>query len=184
METKSRSLFNNALIYGLITAAISIVFSVITYILDVPFKSPVMYLGMLILLGGLVYGTIQYKNQVLGGYISFSKAFLSGFLILLVAAVISTLYSYVFMTIIDPSYLEKIIAQTMEETEKSLLEKGIPEDQMEPALAMTRKFMSPGIMTVMALVMNLFSGAIMSLIAALIIKKEDKSFNGQLKNIE
>lgn len=184
METKPRSLFNNALIYGLLTAAVSIAFSIITYALDVPFKSPVMYLSFIILIAGVVYGTLQYRNNTLNGYISFGNAFLSGFFIILVAIVISTIYSYVFMTFIDPSFLEKIIEQSMEQAEAKMLEKGLSEDQMEPALAMTRKMMSPVWMTIMGLISNLIFGSIIALIAAIFTKKEDKTFQGQFKDVQ
>ena len=184
METKPRSLFNNALIYGLFTAAISIVFSILTYILDVPFKSPLMYFSFIILLGGIIYGTLQYKNNYLGGYMSFGKAFLSGFLIVATASVITSVYSYVFFTFIDPAYLERIISQTLEQTQAKLVEKGMSDDQMEPALAMTRKFMTPMIMSIFAIIYSLLFGAILSLITAAILKKEDKSFEGQFKNVE
>lgn len=183
METKPRTLFNNSLIYGLLTAAVSIVFSILTYILDVPFKSPVMYFSFVILLAGILYGTFQYRNVNLGGYISFGKAFLSGFLIVITASILSSLYTYIFLTFIDPGYLEKIIQVTMEQTEAKMAEKGVPADQMEPALAMTRKFMNPAIMTVMGILSSALFGAILSLISAAIIKKEDKSFDGQFKDV-
>jgi len=184
METKPRSLFNNSLIYGLLTAAISIVFSVFTYLLEVPMKSPVMYFSLVILLAGLIYGTLQYRNTTLGGYISFGNAFLSGFIIVLVASIVSSIYSYIFLTFIDPSYLERIIQQSLEQTEAKMIEKGISEEQMEPALAMTRKFMSPIMMSVMGILSSAFFGAILSLITAAFVKKEDKSFDGQFKDVQ
>jgi len=184
METKPRSLFNNALIYGLLTAAASIAFSVVTYALDVPFKSPVMYLSFIILLAGIIYGTLQYRNNSLGGYISFGQAFLSGFFIVLISMVIATLYSYVFMTFIDPSFLEKIIEQTLEQTEAKMLEKGLSEDQMAPALEMTKKFMTPLWMTISGFLMNIIFGAIIAVVSAAFTKKENKSFESQFKDVQ
>lgn len=184
METKPRSLFNNSLIYGLLTAGISIVFSVLTYLLDVPMKSPVMYFSFVILLAGIIYGTMQFRDVSLAGHISFGKAFLSGFLIVLIASLVSSIYSYIFLTFIDPAYLERIIQQTMEQTEAKMLEKGLSEEQMESALAMTRKFMSPLIISVMAILTSALFGAILSLISAAFLKKEDKSFDGQFKDVQ
>lgn len=184
METKSRSLFNNALIFGLLTAAVSVVFSVITYIIDLPYGSPVMYLSFVILLGGMLYGTLQYRNNYAGGYISFGNAFLSGFLIVLVAAFISAVYSYVFTSFIDPAFLEKIVEMTMEKTETDLISKGLSEEQIEPALAMTRKMMSSTAISIMAFLSSALVGAIVALIAAIFVKKEDTSFDGQFKNVE
>lgn len=184
METKPRSLFNNALIYGLLTAALSIAFSIVTYALDVPFKSPIMYLSFIFLLAGIVYGTMQYRDKTLGGYISFGKAFQSAFLILVIAVVLTTIYSYIFMTIIDPSFVEKIAEQALEKAETDMISKGISEDQMGPALEMTKKFLTPGMMTIMGLLSNLVFGAILSLISAAFTKKENKSFESQFKDVE
>jgi len=183
METQPRSLFNNALIYGLLTAAFSIVFSILTYILDLPYKSPIMYFSFVILLAGIIYGTSQYRNNYLGGYISFGKAFLSGFIIVLVSAFATSLYTFIFFTYIDPAYLEKIITQAMDETETKMIAKGLTNDQIEPALAMTRKFMSPGMMSAFSILGSALFGAILSLIAAAFLKKEDKSFDGQFKDV-
>ncbi len=179
METNSRTVFNNSLIYGLITAAISIVFAVFAYILDIPQQSPIMYFSFVILLAGMIYGTVQYRNKYSGGYISFGKAFISGFLIVIIAAVISSIYSYIFLTFIDPSYLDKIVEQAMEKAEKSMMDKGLTDEQMEPGLAMTRKFLSPGIMSFFVVIYSALIGAIFALISAAIIKKEDKSLKGQ-----
>ena len=184
MEPKARTLFNNSLIYGLLTAAISIVFSVITYLLDLQMNNPVMYFSFVILLAGIIYGTMQYKNVSLGGYISFGKAFLSGFLIVLIASVISSIYSYIFLTFIDHAYLERIIQQSMDKAEADMVKKGLSGDQIEPALAIARKFMSPIAMSAMAILSSAFFGAILSLITAAFVKKEDKSFDGQFKDVE
>jgi hypothetical protein len=184
MEPKPRTLFGNALIYGLLTAAISIVFSVLTYILDVPFKSPVMYFSVVILLAGIIYGTFQYRNIYLAGYIDFGKAFVSGFLIVLVASLITSIYTYIFFTLIDPAFHEKIVQQSLEEAEAKMAEKGLSADQMESAFSVQRKFMSPLVMTIFSFLGSLVMGAILSLIAAVFIKKVDKSFDGQFKDVQ
>ena len=184
METKPRTLFNNALIYGLLTAVVSIAFSVLTYVLDVPFKSPVMYFSFIILIAGVVYGTLQYRNIYSGGYLSFGKAFLSGFFIVLTAIIITTIYTYVFMTIIDPSFLDKVVEQSLEQAETKMMEKGLSEDQMGPALEITKKMMSPAWLTIMGLISNLIFGSIIALIAAIFTKKEDKTFQSQFKDVQ
>ena len=72
----------------------------------------------------------------------------------------------------------------MAETESKMLEKGLSDEQMEPALAMTRKFMSPGIMSLFSILGNAIFGAILALISAAFLKKEDKSFDGQFKDLQ
>jgi predicted membrane protein len=102
----------------------------------------------------------------------------------MIAAFTTAIYSYVFLTFIDPSYLERIIAQALEETETKMLEQGLSEEQIEPGLAMTRKFMSPAMMSTFSVLGSALFGAILSLLAAAFLKKEDKSFNGQFKDVQ
>jgi predicted membrane protein len=125
---------------------------------------------------------IQYRDNLPGGFISFGKAFTSGFLIVLISAIIASLYTYIFLVFIDPAYLQKIIEQSMDDAQAKMVAKGLSEEQMEPALAMTRKFLNPTFMSIIALVSSAIVGAILSLIAAAFLKKEDKSFDGQFKN--
>ncbi|MCK4751617.1 MAG: DUF4199 domain-containing protein, partial [Bacteroidales bacterium] len=60
------------------------------------------------------------------------------------------------------------------QTEK-LMERGISEEAMDQAMAMTAKFMKPGIMLAMASAFSLFIGAILSLIIAAIFKKDEST---------
>lgn len=180
MEPQSRTLPQNALIFGLITGLLTIAFSVLAYVMDLPYKSPVMYLTFVILIAGMIYGNLTYRNKFAGGYLSFGKAFLSAFLILMVSAILTTLYSYIFMYYIDPGYFSKIVEQSMEEASDKMSAKGLSQEQIDASLSMMTKMMKPGNMILISLISNVVVGSILSLIAAFATKKEDKTFNAQV----
>ena len=59
-----------------------------------------------------------------------------------------------------------------EEMEK----KGIPDDQIDKAMEMSKMFMSPGAMFVLGLLGSILIGFILSLIIAAIVKKDKAVF--------
>ncbi len=176
MEKKQRSLFMNSLVYGLITGGGLILFSLLLYIMDAPYKSPLGYLGIVIMIGGMIWGTIQHKNVNMNGYLSYGQAFLSCFLIAIIATALSSVYTYLFYTFFDPQALANIIDKAVEEAELKMESQGMSSDQMDAALGITKKFLSPVAMSLMGLVMNSIFGAIIALIAAAFLKKEENVF--------
>ena len=80
----------------------------------------------------------------------------------------------IFSNVIEPDFYAKMA----EYQEQVMLEKfpDMPEEQLEKALEMTQKFSSPGMMAAFALGGSLLFGLIISLIAGLILKKEETAF--------
>jgi hypothetical protein len=181
METKPRTMFNSALIYGLFTGIAYIGLALVMYIGDMDPKNPIAYVGFVILIGGIYWGTVQYRNKSLNGYISYGQAFLTGLLIAVIATVISSVYTYAFYTFFDPAAHTKMVEMGIEKARESMMDKGMSDEQIESGLNISRSFMSPMAMALMSLLFNTLIGGVISLITAAIIKKEDKSFEGQFK---
>lgn len=169
MEKKNTSLFVNALIWGVIIGLVSVVYSVILYMLDQALNTMLGYLGFIIIIAGLAVAMKSYRDNVLDGILPFGKAFGFGVLIVLVSAVITGIYGYLLYTVIDPDLMGKVMdAQT-----EKMLERGLSEDQVEQALEVSRRFMKPAFMFISGLVTNLLIGVVLSLIMAAIFKKEE-----------
>jgi hypothetical protein len=64
----------------------------------------------------------------------------------------------------------------MQISEEKLLSRGMSDELVEQSLVMSRKFMTPAIISIMAFVMTVFVGAVLSLILAVIVKKEPNPF--------
>ena len=123
----------------------------------------------------LVYLMIQYRNVHLGGYASFGQIFV---LVLVSAGIISTLigslYQYLLFTVIDPGLIDqvKIIAE-----ERIMSNSRIPESMYDDLLERIDKTTNVGYMVKVALIAGPIVNAIIGLIVAAFIKKEEDVVN-------
>ena len=170
MENQSASVKKIALNYGVLLALLSIVLQVISYVLDAHIDRPwwLTVLQLLISVGVIAYGIKAYKTSN-AGYLTVGQALKTGLAISLVAGVIAVIFNFIFINYIDPDFVQK----TLDFTREQMIEQNpnMTEEQMESAMSMSAKFMSPIFMSAIAMLATLFFGFIISLIAGLIMKK-------------
>ena len=170
MENKNTSVFLNALIWGVITGLVLIVYSVILYMVDKVFDPTLGYLRYLILVAGLVVAVISYRDNVLEGEISFGKALGFGVLICVISGFLGAIYNYLLYTLIDPDLQGKLFEFAMNKS----LERGATESQLEPALPLIKILTGPIVTSIGELLNTALVGTILSLIVAAIFKKESE----------
>jgi hypothetical protein len=175
MEEKPRSSTTHGLYYGLTTGAVLIVFSLLLFITNLYLNKWLSTVGYAILLGGMIWGTMEYRKKYLNGFMSYGQAFGLGFKIGLFAGILGAIYMFFFAQFINPGFTQELLDQTREQ----MMERSgdMSEEQMEQAIAISAKFMSPPMMAVWSLLYYIVFGAIASLITAIFLKKEDKSLN-------
>lgn len=170
MDTQKASVKKIALNYGLILSLLSIVITVILFVtnnhIDRPWWSSV--LSFLVMLAVIIYGLKAFKAAN-GGFMSLGEALKTGLAISLVAGIVGALFNYLFVTVIEPDFVEKMLDFTRDRMYEQ--NPNMTEEQAEMALSMSEKFMSPGIMSAFAVIGSLFFGFIVSLIAGLIMKQ-------------
>lgn len=167
MEEKSVSIWKSTMISGLYLAIATILISVVFYVIGNPFSKTSQYLSYALFLAGILWGQISYKKE-LGGFATYGQVFLAGLLTMVFASIISSIYTYLLYTVIDPSLQEQLRLYT----EEQMIAQGrVPEGQMEAALEMTAKFQTPTMMVVFGIFGGSLIGAIISLITAIFIKK-------------
>ena len=170
MEKKNTSVVLNALIWGVIIGLISIVYSVILYMLNQTFNRALGYAGIIIMIVGLAIAMKSYRDNILDGMLPFGKAFGFGVLIVVFASLLGSIYTYLLYTVIDPGLQEKML----EFAADKMLESGrVPEAQLDQALEFSKKFMSPTYLTVSGFIFSCLGGTVISLIMAAIFKKEE-----------
>ena len=173
MESKSNSMYKSAMTSGLIVGIALVVFSLIIYMMGV-IKPPfyVSIIQYVIIIGGIVYGTIKFRDEDLGGEISYSKALGFGVLICVFASIISGIYTILLMTVIDPEFMNKL----MSVMEAELVSKGMPEEQIEASLKIMSKMQSPIFMAISTVIGFAFMGTVFSLVTSAFLKKEKSIF--------
>lgn len=161
----------NAFTHGMITAALLILFSLLTYALDMMQNRALGFVTFILLVGGMYYGTKTYRDRYLNGFISYGKAFTSTFTIALIASVVLAVYIFLFYKFFDPDMVQVI----REEAEQEMLRRDpeISDQELEMALSWTQRFTTPGWMAVFGFITNAVVSIILALIISVFLKKED-----------
>ncbi len=162
---KKNSLFNASLTYGVLTAIGLIMIALMVYLFDLTGVRWISYLSYIVLLAGIILGTIKYRNDDLGGFISFGKAFGFGTLVSVFAAFISGLFMYIFYQYLAPDAMEQI----RQATEEAVINANPNVTDQE--LDLILRFTSPLVMFISGLFFTTLIGAIFSLVTAAFIKK-------------
>ncbi len=169
METQTASVKKIALPYGLLLSLTTIVLSVIVYVMGMTYDQPwwQSLLNFVAMVGFIVYGIKAYKHDN-ESYLSLGEALKMGLAIALVAGLIGSIFSYLFVTVIEPDFAVNML----EATRVKMINDNpdMTQEAMDMALGMTEKMMSPGILVAFSIVASLFMGFIISLIAGLIMK--------------
>ena len=169
MEKKNPSVLVNALNWGVIIGLVSIVYSVILYMLNKTFSQALGYAGIIIIIAGLAFAMKSYRDNVLDGILPFGKAFGFGMLIVVVAGLLGAIFTYLLYAVIDTGLSEKM----MEFTTEKMLKRGVPEAQLDLFLERAAKFQKPIPMAIAGLITSVLGGVVLSLIMAAIFKKEE-----------
>ncbi|MFT4664221.1 MAG: hypothetical protein ACI8YQ_002723 [Polaribacter sp.] len=123
----------------------------------------VQYINYAIWIGAPILAIRAHKSEDLGGYISFGRAFLTGFATNLIIGLISAVWTYIFFTILAPEALDILLEGTLSQ---------MPEDQAEQSEDIMKMVFTPGLMAGMVVFMSLFIGTIVSLITGLVVKND------------
>lgn len=181
MEKESVSIWKSALTYGSYLGLISIAISVVIWAGGF-LESMGLFGGVFIGLGSFIITFIvlfifakSYRNKELGGYVSFGEIFKFAILVILVSTVISIIYTYIFHAFIDPGYMEKLMAVMQQKTLDFMESKGVPEAQMDKAIEKFKEIPTMAKTLRQAALSGLISGAIISLIVAAIVKKNEEN---------
>jgi hypothetical protein len=169
MEKKNPSVLINALNWGVIIGLVAIVYSVILYMLNLTFNQALGYASVIIIIAGLAIAMKNYRDKVLDGVLPFGKAFGFGILIIIVAALLGTIFTYLLYAVIDTGLSEKMLEYTSEK----MLARGLPESQLDLVLERAEKFQKPLPIAITGFISSVLGGVVLSLIMAAIFKKEE-----------
>jgi hypothetical protein len=173
METQKCSLLKSSMNYGLITGLIVIVYSLILYFTGLHLNQTMGYLTIAIIAVCIYFCSKQYRDTINNGAITFGQAFSLGILIGIFTAILLSFFTFLELTFIDPTIVDK----QLEIMQEKLLTKGLSEDQVEQAIIMSKKWMTPGKMFIMSILTFAFYSAIISLVTSALLKKDKNPFD-------
>ena len=172
MENQQMPTKKIALNYGLILGLISILFHVILFALgkhlDQDWKMSVLSIAITAVV--TVLGIKKFKESN-NGLLSLGQGLKTGIAIVMISAVVYIIYTMIFMFVISPESAE----HALEIARQKLMENPSMTDEIiEQSLEMQKKFSAPAFLIPIMLIMSLFIGFVISLIATLIMKKTDE----------
>ncbi|MFO7843917.1 MAG: DUF4199 domain-containing protein [Bacteroidales bacterium] len=179
MEEKSNSVFKPALNYGLMLGLALVIIAVLLFIFNLHLENYTNYIYYVFIIAFLIWGVKSYRDKNLNGIISYGKALGMSTVIVLIGSLIFGVYTYLLVTVIDPDYIEKMMALA----EEQLLKQGIPDDQIEMGLSLQKKMMSPFLMSFFSFLGMMFWGFIIALITSAILKKQGDPYQSAMQDI-
>jgi len=175
MEEKAKgSFWKAALIYGAILGVVGILLSLVIYFLNASTVGWAGWLTILISIGVLAYCLVAYRNEYLGGYATYGQIFLMGLMIAIISSILMTVYTYLLHTVIDPDLMEKM---RLAAEERITSNRRIPESMYDELFEKMERRMTISRVTRMAMIAGTIFNAILSLIIAAFVKKEENPVN-------
>jgi phosphoglycerol transferase MdoB-like AlkP superfamily enzyme len=178
VEESSVSFWPTAIRYGLIGGLVLVVYTLIGNMTGFTIPSSIMgglilmVIGFLFIIGIAMFAIKAHRDQDLKGNISFLRAFLVGLVALVIAGLISSAFNVLYMTIIDPNYVDN----AMEKMEEMFTSLGMDESMMETQLEAARERMTIGSMIKNGLLWGNVLNAVFAAIIAAIMKRMPAPF--------
>ncbi|HNX67152.1 MAG TPA: DUF4199 domain-containing protein [Bacteroidales bacterium] len=167
METTT-SIWKSCFKYGIILGLVSVVLSVLFYVMDLMFASWVFLPIIIVTLVALFLLQRSYRDTYENGYITYGRALGSGVVMLLYSAIVGAIFAYLLYAVIDPGLVDKSLAAAQAKLEA----KGMPEAAIEAATKVQQKMLQPWVISLTTIVNTMFMGTIMALITSIFVTKK------------
>lgn len=130
-------------------------------------------LQWLIIFGALFYYVKSTRDKKYEGYLSFGRGLGLSVIVSAFSGFILGVFSYVYLTVIDPSKMETMLQMTYDQ----YIESGMSVDMAEQSMQMVEKFMNPMVMAFSSVFGMALWGLLLGLIVAAILKKNPPVFD-------
>ena len=157
--------------YGLLTGLVSIIISFGLFVSHQE-TSPLRYVTFAVLIAGMVLAMKSFKqnNQ---GFMSFGQGVGIGTVLSAVVGLLSGIFSYVYMNIIDPEVMARMTEKIRADMEAR---GGMSDEQIDQAMAISGKMMNGPIMLGTALLGTVLVGVILAMIISAFVKNAQPEF--------
>lgn len=178
IENKHEGMFKPALNYALIISVVLIIISLVFYLAGSPTSNAIGYIGYVVVIAGLAYAAIMYRNEVLGGYITYGKSL--GFILVigLITGVLLGIYNFIFLSYIAPEVLDIMkeeITQKAYETAYQI-NPNISDAELDNMIDLQLRFQNPPLLAVFTIIGYTFQALIFGLIISIFVKRKNPDF--------
>lgn len=166
---KETKILRHSLMYGLITGIVIIVYQIALYVFGMLNNNSLGNIVFFLLVIGILLSVKHYRDHINKGFLNFGRAFRTGFLTCIFTSVVGAVYTYFQYRYLSPHMVGDLLTLAQD----SLLTKGISEEQVELQSAILEKIITPTFLSIAYIFSMGFWGAILSLIIAAILKKDE-----------
>lgn len=172
MQEQQPSMLKSALNYGAILGLALVALTMIPFLMDDYENKIFQYISYVVMIGGLYWSIKSYRDKERGGFISYGNALGFGVLVSVGFAILTAVFSYIYIKFVDDTILQFMA----EETRRQMEDRNMGDAEMEQAMQMASSFTSAGFISFMAFIANVFIGFVISLVLGFVLKKESESF--------
>lgn len=178
MSENKLSISRNAMNYGGMTGIALFLVFILSSIVGTKLAGLMQVINYTALGIGIYIGTKNYRDSELKGVMSYSSALYSGFLISFFASVIIAFAVFLYIKLIDASILDKI----MEQTEQSMMDRGLSDDEVEKQMQAAQLFMNPTSMAFFSILGYTLIGTLIALVTSAFVKKQTPNSGDSFEN--
>jgi hypothetical protein len=157
--------------YGLLTGVVSIIISFLLNVTQLE-QSPAKWLTLVVLIVGIILAQKAFR-QANEGYMSYGQGLGVGMVLAAVSSVLGAIFSYIYVTLIDPEMPTRILEKVRADSEAR---GNMSDAQIEQAMRWTAMFVQGPALAGIALVSGVLMGLIVSLITAAVLKNPKPEF--------
>ncbi|GEM_PF-5269422 len=162
----NRKFLSHFLTWGTITGFAIIIFSLLTYFLNLLFNQAISFIIFIILLIFLIISLKNYRETILNGVMSYTQGLAYGLFFGIIASIWHNLFSFLLFTVIDSSLVEKMLAVT----EENLMRQGLKQEQIDMMIKNFPSIQKSSILGVVGMtILNFF----FTMIVAIFLKKKN-----------
>lgn len=174
-ETNDVSKKSIAFKYGIVGGLIGIIVFVVQDFTGISSDPSLSWIGtvlsIVISAAIITVGHNEFKKNG-DGFMNYGEGLGLGTLISLVSSIISSIFVYIYVSFINPAFLENVRLQQIEAMEKQ----GMSDAQIEQGMKMAENFSGPTAMLIFGIIGGVFFGFIISLVVSAFTKKSREEF--------
>jgi len=169
MEEKT-STARVALKYGVLTAVVIMIYTTIINVAGLSQNKFLTSLTFLFMVVAIILAMKDYREQ--NKFMSYGEGLGLGTLVSAVMGLLSSAFTMFYMQFIDNT----LLTQGMDKVREDMEKRGMDDSQIDQAMELSQRVMSPGIIFFMGVLGSILMGFIISLIIAAILRREKPVF--------
>ncbi len=178
IESQSPGLLKPALNYALIISVVMIIIGLIFYLAGHPTAKVKVYLDYAIIIGGLSYAAIMFRNEFSGGFITYGRSL--GFIVLtgLIVGFILGIWTYIYLGFIAPDVMEIIREETIENAYAAAyrFNPNISDAEIDAMIDIQLRLQKPGFLALMSILGYTIQALLFGLIISIFVKRRNPDF--------